>query len=157
MISIRPVTVSQAGQLSEIAFAAKAHWGYPLRWMELWRAQLTFSPDYFEQNESWVGLDGNKLIAFYTLQEKNGNAWVENLWVLPDYIGQGVGAALFRHAVERARQRGHKKLQLEADPNAAGFYLKMGMHQIGERRYELEGQWRILPIMELELSDSADT
>lgn len=151
MISIHPVSASQAGELSQIAYAAKAHWGYPERWMELWRPQLTFRGDYFEQNESWVALDGTEPVAFYTLQEKNGKAWLENLWVLPDYMGKGVGAALFRHAVDLARQRGYKKLQLEADPNAAGFYQKMGMREIGERRYELEGQWRILPIMELEL------
>jgi ribosomal protein S18 acetylase RimI-like enzyme len=96
-------------------------------------------------------MDGTEPVAFYTLQEKNGKAWLENLWVLPEYMGKGVGAALFRHAADLARQRGYKKLQLEADPNATGFYIKMGMQPIGERRYELEGQWRILPIMELEL------
>ena len=151
MISIRRVTTSQAGELSRIALAAKAHWGYPERWMELWRSQLTFGADYFEQQETWVAMDETEPVAFYTLQERSGNAWLENLWVLPDYMGQGVGAALFRHAVDLARQRGYKKLQLEADPHATGFYRRMGMHQIGERRYELEGQWRILPLMELEL------
>jgi ribosomal protein S18 acetylase RimI-like enzyme len=151
MIFILRVHGSQAGELSRIAFAAKAHWGYPERWMELWRPQLTFGADYFEQYESWAAIDGTEPVAFYTLQEKNGHAWLENLWVLPAYMGQGVGAALFRHAVDLARQRGYKKLQLEADPNATGFYRKMGMQQIGERRYALEGQWRILPIMELEM------
>jgi GNAT superfamily N-acetyltransferase len=151
MISIRPVNSAQADQLSRIAFAAKAYWNYPPRWLELWKPQLTFSADYFEQQEGWAALDGTEPVAFYTLQEKNGNAWLENLWVLPEYIGKGVGAALFRHAVELARQRGYKRLQLEADPHAAGFYTKMGMRQVGERRYELEGQWRILPLMELEL------
>jgi GNAT superfamily N-acetyltransferase len=151
MVTIHRVTGSQAGELSRIAFAAKAHWDYPERWMDLWRPQLTFSADYFEQNESWAAMDGTEPVAFYTLQENNGKAWLENLWVLPEYMGKGVGAALFRHAADLARQRGYKKLQLEADPNATGFYIKMGMQPIGERRYELEGQWRILPIMELEL------
>jgi hypothetical protein len=42
-------------------------------------------------------------------------------------------------------------LQLEADPNAVGFYKRMGMSQIGEVQYELEGQPRSLPIMEMKL------
>jgi ribosomal protein S18 acetylase RimI-like enzyme len=151
MISIRRVFPEQAHELSAIAFAAKAHWGYPRRWMEMWKPQLTFSPEYFVKCESWAAVDGAKLVAFYTLEEKNGNAWLENLWVLPRYIGRGIGKALFSHAVELARQRGYKMLQLEADPNAVGFYENMGMHKVRERQYELDGQPRILPTMELKL------
>lgn len=151
MISIQRVRSEQAGELSSIAFAAKAHWGYPKRWMEMWKPQLTFSPEYFEQYESWVAIDHARPIGFYTLEDKGGNAWMENLWVLPEYIGKGIGKALFLHAVELARQRGYKVLQLEADPNAVGFYEKMGMYKISERQYEIEGQPRILPTMELRL------
>ena len=119
--------------------------------MELWKPQLTFTPEYFEENENWVAeLDG-ALIAFYTLFEKNENAWIENLWVSPELIGKGVGKRLFLHALDISRQRGFKRLRLEADPNAIGFYEKMGMYKISERQYELEGQLRILPTMEIKL------
>jgi len=151
MISIRRTVPKEADVLTQLALSAKAHWGYPDRWMEIWTAQLTFSPEYFEENESWLFVDNAKPIAFYTLQEKNGNAWLENLWVLPEYIGKGVGKQLFLHATELARRRGYKTLQLEADPNAVGFYEKMGMHKIGERHSEIEGQPRSLPIMEIDL------
>jgi len=150
-IWIRRVYPAEAEILSRIAFSAKTHWGYPKHWMELWQPQLTFTPEYFEENESWVVEMSNTPIAFYTLQDRNGNAWIENLWVLPEYIGQGIGKQLFIHAMELARQRGYKTLQLEADPNAAGFYKKMGMYQIGERVGEVDGQKRILPIMEMSL------
>jgi ribosomal protein S18 acetylase RimI-like enzyme len=90
-------------------------------------------------------------IAFCTLLEKDGSAWLENLWVEPKLIGKGVGKRLFLHAVELSRQRGFKTIQLEADPNAVGFYENMGMHKIGERHSEVEGQARSLPIMEMTL------
>ena len=151
MILIRRVLLSEADVLSQIALSAKAHWGYPERWMEIWRPQLTFSPAYFEENESWAAEADNTPIAFYTLQDRNGRAWIENLWVLPEYVGRGIGKQLFVHAVELARQRGYKSLQLEADPNAVGFYEKMGMYKVGERKSEVEGQPRILPIMEMGL------
>ena len=151
MLSIQRAVPEWAAELSNIAFAAKAYWGYPKRWMEMWRPQLTFSPQYFEQYESWVALDHARPIAFYTLEERKGNGWLENLWVLPAYIGKGIGRALFLHAVELSRQRGYRTLQLEADPNAVGFYERMGMYKIGERQYELEGHPRVLPTMELEL------
>lgn len=137
--------------LSHIAFASKAYWGYPERWMEIWKPQLTFTPEYFREHANWVAELGGNPIAFYTLLEKDGYAWIENLWVLPEYIGKGVGKQLFLHAADLARQHGHNALQLEADPNAVGFYEKMGMRKIGERRSEVEGQPRILPIMEMTL------
>jgi len=151
MISIQPVGPEQADQLSQIALAAKAHWGYPERWMEIWKPQLTFSPEYFAEHESWMAVSGELPVGFYTLEEKNQDAWLENLWVVPDFIGKGIGRMLFLHAAERARRRGYKTLQLEADPNAAGFYETMGMHRTGERKSEVDGQPRSLPIMQMDL------
>lgn len=151
MILIRRVKSADADRLTQIALSAKRHWGYPEHWMEIWTPQLTFTPDYFEENESWVAVEDEKPIAFYTLEDKNGIAWLENLWVLPEYIGKGVGKELFLHAVNLARQRNYKILQLEADPNAMGFYEKMGMKKIGERHSEVDGTLRSLPIMEIAL------
>jgi GNAT superfamily N-acetyltransferase len=151
MIQIRPVNPEEAGALTQIALAAKRHWGYPERWIEIWTPQLTFSPEYFKSNESWAAVNGSRPIAFYTLLEANETASIENLWVLPEYMGQGVGKQLFLHAVSIARERGYKRLQLDADPNALGFYERMGMHKAGERHSEVDGQPRILPIMEMSL------
>lgn len=151
MISIRRVVPKEADVLTHIALSAKAHWAYPERWMEIWTPLLTFSSEYFEENESWVAEIDGAPIGFYTLQDKNGIAWIENLWVLPNYMGQGVGRQLFLNAISRAREMGCKTLQLEADPNAVGFYEKMGMLTIDERIGELEGKPRILPIMEISL------
>ena len=150
-LQIRRAFPKEADILSQIAFNAKAHWGYPERWLEIWKPQLTFSPEYFEENESWVAETNGTPIAFYTLREKDGNAWLEDLWVSPAFIGKGLGKTLFVHAAEICRQRGFRALQLEADPNAAGFYEKMGMYKIGERHSQVEGQSRVLPIMEMKL------
>jgi ribosomal protein S18 acetylase RimI-like enzyme len=149
--NIQRATPEQAGELTRIAQAAKAHWGYPTRWLEIWAPQLTFSPRYFEKNEGWVAAIDETLIGFYTLQEENGNACIENLWIRPDFIGKGIGRMLFLHAVEQARERGYQILQLEADPNAVGFYEKMGMHKVDEHCYELEGRPRLLSIMAIRL------
>ncbi len=150
-LQIIRATPEQAAELTRIALAAKAHWDYPQRWLEIWRPQLTFKPQYFEENVGWVAVFNEGPIGFYTLQEKDGTASIGNLWVLPEYMGKGVGRALFLHAVELSRGRGNTVLQLEADPNAVGFYEKMGMNNVGEYSYEVDGQPRILPIMEMKL------
>jgi len=150
-IPIRRAVPEDADLLSQIAFAAKAHWGYPERWLQLWIPQLTLTPDYFAENESWVAEENGSPIGFYTLQARDGNAWIENMWLLPESIGKGIGRQLFIHALELAHQRGFTRLQLEADPNATGFYEKMGMRKISERQSEVDGQPRILPIIEMTL------
>lgn len=151
MIHIRPVRPNEADVMTEVALAAKRHWGYPERWIEIWTPQLTFAPEYFEKNESWAAVENGETVAFYTLLEANDIASIENLWVLPEFMGRGIGRRLFLHAVEIASQRGYQLLQLEADPNAVGFYERMGMHKIGERHSEVDGQPRVLPIMEISL------
>lgn len=151
MIQIRCALPADADILTRIAIAAKRHWGYPERWMEIWTPHLTFSPQYFDENESWVAEADGISAAFYTLQERDGAAWLENLWVLPAYIGKGIGRRLFLHASACSRASGHLILRLEADPNALGFYEKMGMRKIGGRLSEIEGQPRILPVMEISI------
>ena len=151
MISIRRVNPSEADALSQIALSAKMHWGYPEHWMELWMTELTFDAKYFEANESWAADVDGRPVAFYTLLDKDAVAWQENLWVMPEYMSRGIGRMLFHHSVNLARRRGYKIFQLEADPNAAGFYEKMGMHKVAERKYKLDDQFRNLPLMEMKL------
>lgn len=151
MISIPRVGPEEADLLTKIAISAKGYWNYPQHWKELWIPQLTFSPAYFEGNESWAAELKAEAIAFYTLQERAGGVWLENIWVSPQYIGQGVGKELFSHALSRSRELGYTILQLVAEPNAVGYYEKMGMRNVGEDRYELDGQLRVLPIMEMDL------
>lgn len=151
MITIRRARAEDAGELSQIAFSAKRHWGYPDLWMELWKPQLTFTPEYFDEYESWLAEQEGDPVAFYTLTENAGIAWIDNLWVKPSFIGQGLGRILFQHALTRANELGFHTLQLDADPNAVGFYERMGMHKIDEKHSEVAGQPRVLPIMEIRL------
>lgn len=41
-------------------------------------------------------------------------------------MGRGIGAHLWRHAVEQARAEGARAVVLDADPNARPFYERMG-------------------------------
>ena len=150
-MEIRSAVPDDAEVLSQLALAAKAYWGYPENLMQTWAPELTFNSEYFNNNESWIAVLDDRPVALYTLQDRGGIAWIENLWVLPKYMGQGVGRRLFLHALSRARELGYRILRLEADPNAAGFYEKMGMSRTGARRSEVNGQPRFLPILELQL------
>lgn len=144
---------SQATQLTEIAYAAKAFWKYPEHWLAFWRKRrdMTITASSVEDNPTFVAAKDHELIGFYTLILRQDTGFLENLFIKPDYIGKGIGKLLFQHAVEQAKQLGAKKLTLESDPNAKDFYEHMGMKQIGEKKSMLFEEERVLPIMEMEL------
>lgn len=94
-----------------------------------------------------MAVEEDKPIGFYSLE---GNE-VGGLWVLPEFIGHGIGKDLFQHAVARCSQLGFDKLIIESDPNAVGFYEKMGAYKVGESHGEVDGNPRMLPILEIQV------
>ncbi len=148
-VKIRRAVPGNAEALSRVAFAAKGHWEYPGRWMELWRAELTIRPEFVRDNEVYVAISGDETVGFYALGVRGRE--LEHLWVLPAWIGTGLGRTLFEHAARRASSLGAKTIRIESDPNAEGFYRKMGAKRAGKNVYEMEGQKRALPLMVLEL------
>lgn len=136
-----------AGVLTRISFSAKRHWGYPERWIQSWKDALTITPEFILGNEVHVAIVEGEPVGFYAFVESDGALELEHLWVEPDRIGVGVGRSLFEHAIGNAASMGAVSLKIEADPNAEGFYLRMGAWRTGENVYEIEGEKRKLPVL----------
>ena len=139
-----------ADALTQIAIAGKRHWNYPESWIQLWLPLLTITPSYIAGHEIWLALADEQPVAFYSLKGDGESLWLDNLWVLPAFMGQGIGEFLFRHALIRCRKRDASVLRIESDPNAQGFYEKMGAVKVDELRGEMDGQVRVLPVMEIQ-------
>ena len=152
-VEVRRAGPGDAGALGRIAFAAKGHWGYPRRWMELWRPGLEVSPGFVRDSEVYVAVSGGEPVGFYSLVGGGRGLDLEHLWVLPAWIGTGLGRKLFEHAMRRAQELGARTVTIESDPNAEGFYRRMGARRAGENVYELEGRERALPVMVVELEN----
>jgi GNAT superfamily N-acetyltransferase len=146
-LEIHRAQPGDADALTRIAFAAKAHWGYPERWMERWRDALTITPEFIRRNEVHVATVEGEQAGFYALVGEGRRIELEHLWVLPERMGAGVGRALFEHAVRTAASLGAGVVGIEADPNAEGFYRQMGARRVGEIVYEIDGRERVLPLL----------
>ncbi len=147
-VTIRRAAPEQAVRLTQIAHSAKSYWGYPSQWIELWRNQLTITPDFVRFNEVYAAIDADGVVlGFYALGGEGAKRTLEHLWVQPSSFGAGVGRQLFEHAMARAHELGAHVVEIESDPHAEGFYQRMGAETIGEVTYELEGLPRILPLM----------
>ena len=136
-----------AALLTDIAFAAKRHWGYPERWIESWRDVLTVRPEFIASHETYAAILDGRTVGFYALGGNDDRLDLLHMWVLPDAMGRGVGRLLFIHGLERAKKLGCRKLEIESDPNATGFYQRMGAHRVGVSIKEVDGQRRALPIL----------
>ena len=142
---IRRATTDDVATLTNIAHDAKRHWGYPEHWIEHWRDELTISNDFVSENEVYVLASDDEVRGFYALVVRNDKAELEHLWVTPKHIGTGVGKELFLHAMQRAGSRDVSEVQISSDPNAEGFYQKMGAHRIGEVRADMDSKPRSVP------------
>jgi N-acetylglutamate synthase-like GNAT family acetyltransferase len=144
-LRIRRATTEDAATLTRIAHDAKRHWGYPEHWIEHWQDDLTISPDFVAANQVYVAESENELLGFYALIIRKDKAELDHMWVAPAHIGTGVGKELFIHAMQSAAKRDISAVEILSDPNAEGFYSKMGAHQIGETVSEIDGEPRALP------------
>jgi GNAT superfamily N-acetyltransferase len=144
-LRIREALKDEAAVLSRIALEAKRHWGYPEDWIQYWSDDLTMSPEFISQNQVFVAESENEIVGFYALVAAGRHAELEHMWVAPKHIGTGVGKELFIHAMQIAAGDNISEVELSADPNAEGFYQKMGARRIGEVTSEVFGETRRLP------------
>jgi N-acetylglutamate synthase-like GNAT family acetyltransferase len=146
---IRPADVGEANLLTQIALDAKAYWGYPEHWIKRWEADLTISPEFIRDHYVYVAEIDGEVRGFYALCVSGDKAELEHMWVTPGSIGTGVGKELFLDAMERAAALEVRDVEITADPNAAGFYKRMGATQVGETDAAIDDQPRKLPRLKI--------
>ncbi len=139
--------------LTEIALTSKAYWNYTPEQIESWREDLTITPERFEKWEIFKYKDQDKIAGFHILNfsEDVGHCDLEFLFILPEYIGKGIGKKLLLHAFQTAKENRETCMRVLSDPNAESFYAKYGFEVISKEESSVPG--RFLPIMEKELGD----
>ena len=152
-MTIRSASAADAQALTTIALEAKRYWGYPEHWIKHWESELTISSEYIRDNQVYVHEDDGEIRGFYALCVDGTKAELDHMWVTPAAIGSGIGKELFLDAMERAAKLNVNAVEISSDPNAAGFYKRMGATQIGEVDAPVDGQpGRKLPRLKIEPS-----
>jgi GNAT superfamily N-acetyltransferase len=147
-VLIRPGNVHEGARLKEIAIASKGFWGYEPARVREWADRGDFTPSGLAELTVFVAESDGRAVAWASLIPRGELAWLEDLWVEPEWIGKGVGTRLFRHAAECARRGGAKTMEWEAEPNAMRFYEKMGGAHV---RDHLSEWGRTLSVMSVDL------
>jgi GNAT superfamily N-acetyltransferase len=113
---------------------SKAHWSWPEGYLDKALPLQKISPAYVRSNHCFEVLDArDRLIAFFAVAVSDARVLLDNLWVTPNLIGNGIGRRACEHVFRLAREQGCTQLWVLPDPPAEGFYLKMGFIDTGER------------------------
>jgi len=147
---IRPARAAEAGLLTELSLRSKAFWGYDASFLARCRAVMKVKADGLESQPHYVAEVDGRIVGFYGFEPEPDGVGLDYLFIENDVIGRGIGRALWEHAVTTARSLGYPALIVVSDPNAEGFYLKMGCRRIGTRPSELENG-RQLPLLRYDL------
>lgn len=147
---IRPAITTEYRVLTIIAIQSKAYWGYDDSFIQQCIAELSVTPQRIEQRDNLyqVARVNNTIVGFYLLVTTNKELFeLEALFVLPTFIGKGIGKNLFNHAMKLANSLSAKEVKIVADPYAKEFYLNVGAVLVGE---EASGSiaGRTLPVLQ---------
>jgi ribosomal protein S18 acetylase RimI-like enzyme len=121
------------------------------------RAQLAAHPDVIEpphqaiaEGRVRVAVDasGRRLGFSVVLSVRDGRCELDDLFVEPDSMRQGIGRLLVDDVVMRAAATGASHVDVIANPNALGFYERVGFEITGEA----STRFRPAPRMSLALS-----
>jgi GNAT superfamily N-acetyltransferase len=147
-VIVRDGSVADLDELNRLALASKASWGYDDGFMAACRDELTLRPADLAHTVVRVGVEHDAVVGYAALVCDGEAAELTALFVAPDAMRRNVGRTLLEDAVDLARAAGARRLRIESDPNAAGFYARAG----AERRGDVPSQsvpGRRLPLLEL--------
>lgn len=141
---IRAARPEEAGELSDLALRSKGYWGYDKAFLESCREELTIPPEKVTVKRTYaavatperedadaLAVGSGRILGFGTLEGEPPAGELGMLFVDPDFIGRGVGSALFSHLAATATELGFHRLTIASDPNAEPFYLARGAVRIG--------------------------
>jgi GNAT superfamily N-acetyltransferase len=99
--------------------------------MEACRSELSIDPCELRSTSLAVAEDHGKILGVAQVKVVGHEADLLKLFVEPTALRGGVGSALFAWAADTAASMGADSLVIEADPDAAPFYRRMGAEDRG--------------------------
>jgi GNAT superfamily N-acetyltransferase len=133
-LRIRRARPEEAETLTDLIMRSKAHWGYDPARLAAWRLDHTLDAETIARDAVYCAEDVDTGVVAgvsHCVPQGDDELYLDRLFVEPAWMGRGVGALLWRHAVEQAAARGARSLVFGADPNARPFYEHMGAVVVG--------------------------
>mgnify|MGYP001815616311 FL=1 len=148
----RQARPDEAEAITALVLRSKRHWGYSDAFIEVMTPVMTITRADLEHPRARVEVlqvEG-RLLGVLRLWRRTELAFLEDLWLDPPTMGQGLGRRMFERAAEIARGWGKGVMEWESDPFAEPFYLHLGAQRVGMSPSEaIPG--RAIPLMRFAL------
>lgn len=128
---VREALLEEAKELSNLALSSKATWSYSEEFIQACKEDLTITEQYIKNNYVYVLEEKQEIIGFFSFQRKEAES-LDFLYLDPKYKGKGYGRILWESVIQKATALNMKSFTIDSDPNAKGYYIKMGAKLIGE-------------------------
>ncbi len=149
--------MSDAAALSALALRSKGHWGYDPDFLARCRDDLTVRAKEISAENVILAEAGGQPLGFFGIEaiaDSPGDWDVLFFFVDPAAIGTGAGRRLWAAMLDLARRRDAQRIMIESDPQAEGFYRRMGARRIGEAASSVD-PLRKLPLLVVELESAS--
>ena len=136
LCTIRPAERDDAAILTALMHGASAyrgHYATILQGYEVRQAQL-------DEDVLYVAEVRGEILGFYSLT-LGDEPELDLLFVADRAQGMGLGATLFHHMAEQARQHGIATVKIISHPPSLGFYERMGARRIGTKPPTAKAGW----------------
>lgn len=124
--SMRPATAGDADAIAEVLVASRSHNTAALPPLVRSASQVRawVADELLRDREVWV-VDAARVVAVLALDD----AWLDHLYVRPEYVGQGIGSALLDLA-KTVRPRGFGLWVFVSNTPARRFYERHGLVEV---------------------------
>lgn len=146
-------------KLTEISLLSKKIWNYSDEEMEIFKNELTITKDYIRKNPTYCLINNNEIMGYYSMVIEcddryageifiEKGLWIEHMFINPKHIGNGYGSLLFKN-IEEIYKISFKEVKVFSDPNAVGFYKKLGFKILRMSKSSIKG--REIPVLKYKL------
>ena len=87
-----------------------------------------YDPDELDKiSQHYIAVVDDTIVAMTRLREDpKGIAKIENMVVKKEYRGKGIGLGLTKYIIKKAKQKGYKKIWMQAQEQAKSVFEKAG-------------------------------
>ncbi|CAN5150539.1 GNAT family N-acetyltransferase [soil metagenome] len=110
IIELRPAAPQDAEIIRDIVRAAYSKW-IPL----IGREPLPMQADYHKalrEHQIDIAVDDGRIVGLVETVQRGDHLWIENVAVVPDAQGRGIGRLLLAHAERKAAEAGCSETRL---------------------------------------------
>ncbi|MGE0723021.1 MAG: GNAT family N-acetyltransferase [Alphaproteobacteria bacterium] len=130
MQGLRRARPGDLAAMTDVVRRSKAHWGYDAAFLRHFHRSLAISRSDLAGGRYVVVERAGRLVG---LGGRRGRV-IDNLFVVPEAIGTGLGRRLLAWLLDDARRAGLAIVLVDSDPFAVGFYRRMGGRPVGWTR-----------------------